>query len=99
MSRAEPLSIRVERAIELRAFRPALVSSVFSGRMLQVCLFRCCICFTHTLHVFYLNVAYGCTGSQKVFSGVLFKCSRSMFEVFQLFSDLYYTRCIWMFQK
>jgi hypothetical protein len=35
------------------------VSSMFSGRM-QVCLSGCCICFTHTLHVFYLDVAYGC---------------------------------------
>ena len=30
----------------------------FSRRMLQVCLFGCCLCFTHMLHVFYLNVAY-----------------------------------------
>jgi hypothetical protein len=34
------------------------VSSVFSGRMLQMCLSGYCICFTHTLHVFYLDVAY-----------------------------------------
>jgi hypothetical protein len=33
----------------------------------------CCICFTHRLHVFYLNVTYGCNGFQ-VFSGVFFKC-------------------------
>jgi hypothetical protein len=26
--------------------------------MLQVCLFRCCICFTHMLQVFYMDVAY-----------------------------------------
>jgi hypothetical protein len=44
------------------------VSSVFFGCMLQVCLSRCCICFTHTLHVFYLDVAYGSNGFQ-VFSG------------------------------
>jgi hypothetical protein len=36
------------------------VSSVFSGRILQVCLSGCCICFTYMLHVFYLDVAYGC---------------------------------------
>jgi hypothetical protein len=45
------------------------VSSVFSRRMLQVCLSGCSICFTHTLHVFYLDVGYGCNGFQ-VFSGV-----------------------------
>jgi len=52
------------------------VSSVFSGRMLQVCLSGCCICFTHTLHVFYLDVAYGCNGFQ-VFSCVF------LIQVFQ----------------
>ena len=30
----------------------------FSRHMLQVCLFECCICFTHMLQVFYLDVAY-----------------------------------------
>ena len=53
------------------------VSSLFSERMLQVCLSGCCICFTHTLHVFYLDVAYGCSGFQvffQVFSEVCFKC-------------------------
>jgi hypothetical protein len=30
----------------------------FSRRMLQVCLFGCCICFKYMLHVFYLDVAY-----------------------------------------
>ena len=40
------------------------VSSVFFGRMLQVCLSRYCICFTQTLHVFYLDVVYGCNGFQ-----------------------------------
>ena len=34
------------------------VSSVFLGILLQVCLFGCCICFTHMLQVFYLNVVY-----------------------------------------
>jgi hypothetical protein len=32
------------------------VSSVFSERMLQLCLSECCIYFKHTLHVFYLDV-------------------------------------------
>ena len=45
------------------------VSSVFR-RMLQVCLFGCCICFTHMLQVFYLNVEYVCNDF-RVFSGVL----------------------------
>ena len=30
----------------------------FYRRMLQVCLFECCICFTHMLQVFYLDVTY-----------------------------------------
>jgi hypothetical protein len=41
-----------------------------SGRTLQVCLSRCCICFTHMLHAFYLDVAYSCND---------FKC----FQVFR----------------
>jgi hypothetical protein len=64
------------------------VSSVFSGRMVQVCLSGCCICFTHRLHVFYLDVAYVCNG----------------FRVFQKHdlsvpsaSDVYCNCCIWMF--
>jgi hypothetical protein len=32
------------------------ISSVFSRRMLQVCLSGCYICFTQTLHVLYLDV-------------------------------------------
>jgi hypothetical protein len=35
----------------LQAFIPN-VSSVFSGRVLQLCLSGCCICSTHMLHVF-----------------------------------------------
>jgi hypothetical protein len=34
------------------------VSSFFFRSMLQVCLFGCCICFTHMLQVFYLYVVY-----------------------------------------
>ena len=34
------------------------VLSVFSRRTLQVCLFGCCICSTHMLQIFYLDVAY-----------------------------------------
>ena len=39
----------------------------FSGRMLQVCLSGCCIYFTHTLHVFYLDIAYICNSFQVFF--------------------------------
>jgi hypothetical protein len=49
------------------------VSSMFSGRILQVCLSRCCMCFTHMLHMFYLDVAYGFNG---------FKSFQVLFQVF-----------------
>jgi hypothetical protein len=47
--------------------------------MLHVCLFGWCICFTHTLHVFYLDVCVCCNGFQvfqKQVSSVLiaFRC-------------------------
>jgi hypothetical protein len=51
------------------------VSSVFSRRMLQLCLSGCCICFTHMLHVFYSDIAYGCNGFSSMF--------RVCFQVFQ----------------
>jgi hypothetical protein len=35
--------------------------------MLQVCLSGCCICFTHILEVFYLDVAYVCNIFRVVF--------------------------------
>jgi hypothetical protein len=31
---------------------------LFFRRTLQMCLFECCICFTHMLQVFYVDVAY-----------------------------------------
>ena len=64
----------------------------FSIRMLQVCLFRCCICFTHMLQVFYLNVAY----VFQVFFMCFCKCLKCMFEVFHLPSDICCKCCIWM---
>ena len=71
----------------LQAFVPN-VSSVFFRRMLQVCLSGCCICFTHMLQVFYLNVAYVCNGFHE-FSSVL--------QVFQTHdasvSDVSYVCC------
>jgi hypothetical protein len=39
------------------------VSYVFR-RILQVCLYGCCICFIHMLKMFYLDVAYACNGFQ-----------------------------------
>jgi hypothetical protein len=35
---------------------------LFFRHMLQVCLSGCCICFTHMLQVFYMDVAYVCNG-------------------------------------
>ena len=43
------------------------------GRMLQVCLSGCCICFTHMLQLFYLDVAYVCNIFSSV-SEACFKC-------------------------
>jgi hypothetical protein len=40
---------------------------LFSRRMLQVCLSGCCICFTHMLQVYYLDVAYVCNVFQVFF--------------------------------
>jgi len=47
----------------------------FFRHMLQVCYVSHICC-----KVFYLDVAYGCNGFQ-VFSGVFFKCFRSMFQL------------------
>jgi hypothetical protein len=52
----------------------------FFRHMLQMCLSGCCICFTHTLQVFYLDVAYVCN----CFSSV-FMCFMRMFWIFQPF--------------
>jgi hypothetical protein len=43
---------------------------------LQVCLSGCCICVTHMLQVFYLDVVYVCNGC---------KCFRHMFQVSYVF--------------
>jgi hypothetical protein len=63
------------------------VSSVFSECMLQLCLSECCICFKHTLHVFYLDVWHMVAMVLSVL-WCFFKCFRSMFQVFQLPSDV-----------
>ena len=65
--------------------------------ILQVCLTGCCICFTHMLQVFYLDVAYVCNESVlsrcyvclQWFSNVFrcfCKCFRRMLQVFHLSS-------------
>ena len=56
------------------------VSSVFSGHMLQVCLSGC---VTHTMHMFYLDVAYGCNSFQ-VLSGVFSSVSTAFRHMLQL---------------
>jgi hypothetical protein len=67
-----------------------LMFHLFFRCTLQVCLSRYCICFTYTLQVFYLDIAY-------VYN--VFKCFIRMFQVFHLSSDVCYKCCIWMFQK
>ena len=50
------------------------ISSVFFRRMLRVCLFGCCICFTHMLQSFYLDVAYVLQWFSGVFASVSNTC-------------------------
>jgi hypothetical protein len=57
------------------------VSSIFFKVMLQLCLSRCCICFTHMLQVFYPDVAYVCNRFSCVFVCVIGAC----FECFNYF--------------
>jgi hypothetical protein len=54
---------------------------MFFGRTLQVCLFGCCIYFTHMMQVFYLDVAHVCNGFQ-VFSGVFATIQMHVFKCF-----------------
>jgi hypothetical protein len=54
---------------------------LFFRHMLQVCLSICCICFTHMLRVFYLDVAYVCNSFQ-VFLGVFASVSDTCFNCF-----------------
>ena len=53
----------------------------FFRRMLQVCLSRCCISFTHMLQVFYLDVMYVCNDFQ-VFLSVFASFSNACFMCF-----------------
>jgi hypothetical protein len=50
--------------------------------MLQVCLFGCCICFTHMLQVFYLDVAYVFAMVFQVFSGIFTSVADTCFKGF-----------------
>ena len=54
---------------------------LFFQSTLQVCLLVCCICFTHMLQVFYLDVAYVFQWFQ-VFSGVFASVSDTCFKCF-----------------
>jgi hypothetical protein len=53
-----------------------LMFHLFFRHMLQVCLSRCYICFTHTLQAFYLDVGYVflCVSSVPFVSDVCCKC-------------------------
>ena len=65
----------------LQAFVPN-VAAVFSRRMLQVCLFECCICFIHMLKAFYLDVVYVLYGF-RVFLGAFCRCNlQNHFQIF-----------------
>jgi hypothetical protein len=48
----------VAMAIQVCCKRLFQMFHLFFRRMLQVFLFGCCICFTHTLQVFYLDITY-----------------------------------------
>jgi hypothetical protein len=61
------------------------VSSVFSRSMLQLCLSEHCICFTHMLYVFYLDVAYGCNGFQVCFRCFSSNVSKACYKCFNCF--------------
>ena len=67
---------------------------LFFKCMLQVCLSRCCICFTHMLQVFYLHVAYVCNGFQ-VFLQVFQTYVLSILCVF----IVCFNCCIWCFKS
>jgi hypothetical protein len=54
----------------------------FFRRMLQVCLFGCCIRFTHILQVFYLDVVYVLQCLFKCFPGAFARVSEACFKCF-----------------
>ena len=50
--------------------------------MLLECLSGCCICFTHMLKIFYVDVVYVCNGFKCFFSGVFASVSDACFKCF-----------------
>ena len=70
----------------LQAYVPNVLF-VSSRCMLQVCLFGYCICFTHMLQVFYLDVVYVLQWFSSIFM-CFCKCFTCMFQVFHLPSDI-----------
>ena len=78
----------------------------FFRSILQVCLFGCCICFTHMFQMFYLNVAYVLQWFWGVFASVsdvcckCFSCFGRMLQVFHLNvakieQVLHMLQCVW----
>jgi hypothetical protein len=62
---------------------------MFFKHMLQVCLSGCYICFTHTLQMFYLDIATYFSMAFQMFSGIFvnvsdayFKCLKCIFKCF-----------------
>jgi hypothetical protein len=74
------------------------VLSVFSRRMLQVCLFRYCICFRHMLQVFDLDAAYVLQCFSNV-SHVFLQVFQMHVSLFHLPSDICCKCYIRIFQK
>jgi hypothetical protein len=66
------------------------VSPIFFTCILQLCLPGRCICFTHMLQMFYLDVAYVCNSFLSVFASVSDTC----LSVFHMFSNVYCKCCI-----
>jgi hypothetical protein len=65
---------------------------VFSRHTLQLCLFGCCICFTHMLQVFYLDVAYVLQWFSCVLASVLDACFKC-FIYLQTYIAIVVSRC------
>ena len=69
---------------------------LFFRRMLQVCLSGCCICFTHMLQLFYLDVAYVLQWVSRVFH-VFFVFHTHVSSVSSIFFCM--LKVLQMFQK
>jgi hypothetical protein len=67
------------------------------GRVLQVSLSGCYICFTLMLQVFYLDVTYVCNGFQAFFRCFFQVFSEACFKCFIDFQMYVASVCIWMF--